>query len=50
VRVWDVATGHELASYKWDVIGRVFCVTFAPDGLRLAAGGDAGRVVVWDAV
>jgi len=37
-----------LANYKWD-IGRIFCVTFAPDGLRLAAGGDAGRVVVWDA-
>ena len=48
VRLWDVATGRERANYKWD-IGRVYCVTYAPDGLRLAAGGDLGRVVVWDA-
>lgn len=48
VRLWDVATGKERANYLWDV-GRVYCVTYAPDGLRLAAGGDLGRVVVWDA-
>lgn len=48
VRLWDVATGKERANYKWGV-GRVYCVTYAPDGLRLAAGGDLGRVVVWDA-
>ena len=48
VRLWDVATGLERANYNWD-IGRVYCVTYAPDGFRLAAGGDLGRVVVWDA-
>lgn len=48
VRLWDATTGKERANYQWD-IGRVYCVTYAPDGLRLAAGGDLGRVVVWDA-
>jgi WD40 repeat protein len=48
VRLWDVATGLERANYNWD-IGRVYCTTYAPDGLRLAAGSDLGCVVVWDA-
>jgi WD40 repeat protein len=54
VRLWDVATGTERASFKWTSddnksgIGRVYCVAYAPDGLRLAAGGDLGGVVVWD--
>jgi WD40 repeat protein len=48
IRLWDAATGKERANYHWD-IGRVYCATYAPDGLRLAAGGDLGRVVVWDA-
>ena len=42
-----VGTGRERATYKWP-IGRVYSLAFAPDGLRLAAGGDEGRVVVWD--
>jgi WD40 repeat protein len=47
VRLWDVPTGREKASYKWPV-GKIFSLAFAPDGLRLAAGGDEGKVVVWD--
>ena len=47
VRLWDVATGRERASFKWP-IGRVTALAYAPDGLRLAAGGDLGAVVVWD--
>jgi WD40 repeat protein len=47
VRLWDAASGRELAVYQWP-IGKVFSLAYAPDGLRLAAGGNR-CVVVWDA-
>ena len=47
MKFWDAATGRERASFRWP-IGKVFSLAYAPDGLRLAAGGDSGRVVVWD--
>ena len=47
VKLWDAATGRERTTYRWPV-GRVLCLTYAPDGLRLAAGGDEGKTVVWD--
>jgi len=37
VKLWDAATGRERTTYRWPV-GRVLCLTYAPDGLRLAAG------------
>jgi WD40 repeat protein len=46
VKVWDAASGTEVASYDWS-IGKVRAIVFAPDGLTAAAGGD-GAVVVWD--
>ena len=48
VRLWDATSGRELAVYQWP-IGKVFSLAYAPDGLRLAAGGNRGSVVVWDA-
>ena len=42
-----MGSGRERDDFKWP-IGRVYSLVFAPDGLRLAAGGDVGRVVVWD--
>jgi len=48
VRVWDAATWKEVITFTWDV-GKMRSVCFAPDGLRMAAGSDTGRVVVWDA-
>jgi WD40 repeat protein len=44
---WDPATGVERAVFEWPV-GRVATATFSPDGLRAAAAGDSGAIVVWD--
>lgn len=47
VRFWAGDGWHELAAFSWDV-GRFLRLAFAPDGLRIAAAGDGGRIVVWD--
>ncbi len=46
-RLWDAATGRELAAYAWD-IGPLYAVALAPDGMRAAVGGKNGTVLVWD--
>jgi WD40 repeat protein len=47
VRLFDTETWREAVAYQWP-IQPVAGLAFAPDGLRAAAGGDNGRVVVWD--
>jgi WD40 repeat protein len=47
VRFHDGRTGAPLHSFAWE-IGKVLCVAFAADGMRAAAGGALGDVVVWD--
>jgi WD40 repeat protein len=47
VRFWDGASGDALEAFDWK-IGKVMCVAFAPDGMRAAAGGSLGDVIVWD--
>jgi WD40 repeat protein len=47
VRLYDTRSWHERACYNWK-IGRATCLAFSPDGLRAAAGGGNGRIVVWD--
>ncbi len=47
VRCWDVGTWKERRSFAWE-IGKLKCITFAPDGLRAAVGGDKGKIVLWD--
>jgi WD40 repeat protein len=47
VRVWDTQTWREQAAFDWD-IGAIVSVAVAPDGMRAAAGGDKGKIVVWD--
>jgi WD40 repeat protein len=47
VRLWDAATWNEIEGYEWK-IGKLGCVAVSPDGMRMAAGGHTGKVVVWD--
>ncbi len=47
VRLYDTATWAETAAYDWGV-GPVTNVAFAPDGMKAAASGKRGLIVVWD--
>jgi WD40 repeat protein len=47
VKLYDTATWAVAAAYDWR-IGRLRSVCFSPDGMRAAAGGDKGQIVVWD--
>ena len=47
VKFWDAHTGVETASYDFGV-GRVTSLALSPDGLQLAAGGEAGQICVFD--
>jgi WD40 repeat protein len=47
VRVWGARGWREQTTFTWR-IGRLLTLALAADGLRAAAGSDAGKVVVWD--
>jgi hypothetical protein len=47
VRLWDVATGRELAALRRDGL-EAQVIAFSPDGRMLAAGGIAPAVWLWD--
>jgi WD40 repeat protein len=47
VKASSTATWRVLRSFDWD-IGKLRSVAFSPDGMLAAAGGDKGKVVVWD--
>jgi WD40 repeat protein len=47
VRVWDARTWAEATAFDWG-IGPVAAVAVAADGMRAAAGGRSGKIVVWD--
>jgi WD40 repeat protein len=47
VKLYDTATWAVAEVYNWD-IGRLRSVAFSPDGMLAAAGGDKGKIVVWD--
>ena len=48
-RVWDLATGRELARYETKLTGKQFCVAITPDGRHALVGGEFKAVHVWDA-
>jgi WD40 repeat protein len=47
VKLWDTATGMELASFNADDF-RVYGVAFSPDGKTLASVGTANGIKLWD--
>jgi WD40 repeat protein len=47
VRVRDTRSWAEHAAFDWGV-GEVVTVAVAADGMRAAAGGRSGKIVVWD--
>jgi WD40 repeat protein len=47
IRYWDAHTWREIKRHDLE-IGNVQTLTFAPDGMRCAAGGSSGAIVIWD--
>ncbi len=47
MKLYDVSTWKLGQAFDWG-IGRVLSVAFSPDGMLAAAGGDKGKIVVWD--
>jgi WD40 repeat protein len=47
IKFYDTSTWKVARSFDWD-IGRLRSVAFSPDGMLAAAGGDKGKIVVWD--
>lgn len=47
VLIYDTTSWKLARTFTWD-IGRMRSVAFSADGMLAAAGGDKGKVVVWD--
>jgi WD40 repeat protein len=48
VRVWDAASGRQV--HAFEIRGLiVWAVAFSPDGRRLLAADNIGKMILWDA-
>jgi transcription initiation factor TFIID subunit 5 len=47
VRVWDTTRGHLLAVLR-GAQGPLSCITLSADGKAAAAGGEDGKLLLWD--
>ena len=47
VRIWETNTWQEHTTFQWK-IGKLLNIALSPEGLRAAAGGDKGQIVIWD--
>jgi hypothetical protein len=47
VKLYDTATWAAVEVLNRDIV-RLRSVAFSPDGMLAAAGGDKGKIVVWD--
>jgi WD40 repeat protein len=47
VKLYDTVSWKMVQAFNWD-IGRLRSIAFSPDGMLAAAGGDKGKIVVWD--
>jgi WD40 repeat protein len=49
VRVWEIATGKQVASFEGHV-STITALSYAPDGKSLASGGGDSTILIWDLI
>lgn len=47
-KIWDATSGDEISTFSGQGTGRIFGLAFSQDGKRVATGGEAGTLKIWD--